>query len=105
MQYIGKCLNFTFLPVASNDNEDLLLLPCPSLDLALIRTIKRELHEENNQTGILLSSRKKRRFFQEVADAEHYILLRYFTFNAPEIILRHLKRRILDQYLFPKRKR
>lgn len=103
MQYIGKCLNFTFLPVASNDNEDLLALPFPALDLALIRAIKRELHEENKETGILLCSRKKRRFFQEVIDAERYILLRYFTVNTPEMILRHLKRHILDRYLFPKR--
>jgi hypothetical protein len=102
---MGQFINFTFLPVASNDNDDLLALPFPSFDLALIRELKYELRKENAQTGILLCSRKERRFFQEINDAERYILLRYFTFNVPEILLRRLKRHILDNYLFPKRRR
>lgn len=105
MQYIACCHNFTFLPVASNDNDDLLALAIPSFDLAFIRDIKYELRLENAQSGILLRSRKERRFFQEVVDAERYILLRYFTVNVPELTLRRLKRHILDQYLFPRLKR
>ncbi|NBX04129.1 MAG: hypothetical protein EBR02_08770 [Alphaproteobacteria bacterium] len=105
MQYIGSCLNFTFLPVASNDNDDLLSLPFPSLELSIIREIKRELCRENETTGILLSSRKERRFFQEVSDAERYIVLRYFTHGACEDMLRDLKRHIINAYLFPRKKR
>ena len=103
MQYIGCCLNFNFLPVASNDNDDLLALTFPSFDLALVRDIKYALKEENTKSGVLLSSRKERRFFQEVLDAERYIMLRYFTVGAPQDVLRSLKRRILDSYLFPRR--
>jgi len=102
MQDIGRCLNFTFLPVASNDNDDLLALPFPSFDLHTIRELKNLLREDNSETGLLLSSRKERRFFQEIIDAERYIILRYFTHNVPEFILRRLKRRILDNYLAPK---
>jgi hypothetical protein len=105
MQYVGYCYNFTFLPAASNDNDDLLALSVPSYDLAFIRDIKRHLRHENAQSGILLSSRKERRFFQEVVDAERYILLRYFTLNTPEAVLRGLKRHILDHYFFPRMKR
>lgn len=105
MQYMGWFLNFNFLPVASNDNDDLLALPFPSFDLALVRDIKHALKEENTRSGVLLSSRKERRFFQEVLDAEHYIMLRYFTVNACEDLLRRLERRILDSYLFPRRKK
>jgi hypothetical protein len=105
MQYVGRCLNFNFLPVASNDNDDLLSFAIPSFDLSIIRDIKRELREENAETGVLLCSRKDRRFFQEVVDAERYILLRYFSMDTPEITLRRLKRYILDHYLFPKMKR
>ena len=105
MQYIGRCLDFTFLPVASNDNDDLLSLPFPAFELSIIREIKRELYRDNEQTGVLLSSRKERRFFQEVSDAERYIVLRYFTQNAPEHVLRSLKRHILNNYLFPRKKR
>jgi hypothetical protein len=105
MQYIGCCLNFNFLPVASNDNDDLLALSFPSFDLALVRDIKYALKAENTKSGVLLSSRKERRFFQEVLDAERYIMLRYFTIGAPDEVLRKLKRRILDSYLFPRRGR
>jgi hypothetical protein len=105
MQYIGSCHNFTFLPVASNDNDDLLALMLPSIDLAFIREIKHDMREENAITGALLKSRKERRFFQEVVDAEQYILLRYFTKNACEDQIRRLKRYILDNYLFPRMKR
>lgn len=105
MQYVGYCYDFTFLPAASNDNDDLLALSVPSYDLAFIRDIKRHLRQENAQSGILLSSRKERRFFQEVVDAERYIMLRYFTLNAPESVLRSLKRHILDHYFFPRMKR
>lgn len=105
MQYVGQCLNFTFLPVASNDNEDLLSFSVPSLDLSIIRRLKRELRDENALTGMLLNSRKARRFFQEVVDAERYIVLRYFSLNPPEDVLRQLKRHILDQYLFPRGRR
>lgn len=105
MQYLACCLNFIFLPVASNDNDDLLSFAIPSIDLSLIRDIKRELREENAETGILLNSPKARHFFQEVLDAERYILLRYFTAHAPETTIRQLKRQILDRYLFPKMKR
>jgi hypothetical protein len=34
-----------------------------------------------------------------------YILLRYFSHNPPEDVLRQLKRHILDEYLFPRGKR
>ena len=105
MQYIGRCLNFTFLPVASNDNDDLLSLPFPEFELAIIREIKRDLCRENAQSGVLLQSRKERRFFQEVTDAERYIVLKYFTHNTPERVLRKLKRHILNNYLFPRKKR
>ncbi len=105
MQYIGSCHNFTFLPVASNDNDDLLALAIPAFDLAFIRDIKNDMRTENSYSGILLRSRKERRFFQEVVDAEKYILLRYFTMNTPELTLRKLKRHILDNYLFPRMKR
>ena len=104
MQYVGRYLNFIFLPVASNDNDDLLAFASPSVDLAFIREIKHDLREENAATGVLLSSRKQRRFFQEVMDAERYILLRYFTFGASDEA-RRLKRRILDRYLAPRQKR
>ena len=105
MQDVGRCLNFTFLPVASNDNDDLLSFAAPSFDLSIIRKIKSELRSENAETGALLCSRKERRFFEEVVDAERYILLRYFTYYVPETTLRQLKRRILDNYLFPKKRR
>ncbi len=105
MQYIGSCLNFTFLPVASNDNDDLLSLPFPALELSIIREIKRELCLENQQSGILLRSRRERRFFQEVTDAERYIVLRYFTHGACEQVLRELKRHIVSTYLFPRKRR
>lgn len=105
MQHLGYCLNFHFLPAASNDNEDLLSLPFPAFDLALIREIKRQLHFANRESGVLLNSRRERRFFQEVVDAERYILLRYFSFNTPELTLRKLKRHILDNYMFPKKRR
>ena len=92
-------------PVASNDNDDLLALPSPSFDLHFLRELKRVLREENSQSGMLLRSRRERRFFQEIADAERYILLRYFTVNTPEKILRTLRRHILDTYLSPKTSR
>lgn len=101
----GFMYSLTFLPAASNDNEDLLCFAIPLLDLSLIRNLKHELREENARTGILLRSAKSRRFFQEVLDAERYILLRYFTASAPEERVRQLKRHILDHYLFPKKKR
>ena len=103
MQHLGSYLNFYFLPVASNDNEDLLSLPFPAFDLALIREIKCQLQHANKESGILLNSRKERRFFQEVIDAERYIMLRYFSLNPPELTLRKLKRHILDKYMFPKK--
>lgn len=102
MQYVGCCHSLTFLPAASNDNEDLLALATPSFDLDLIRRIKRSLREENAENGMLLSSRKERRFFQEVSDAERYIVLRYFTPNAPKQLVKELKRYILNTYLSPK---
>lgn len=105
MLYVGWYLDFTFLPVASNDNDDLLALPFPAFELSLIQEIKNELRADNAVTGVLLNSKRDRRFFQEVMDAERYILLRYFTFNAPENVIRQLKRHILDNYLFPRRKR
>ena len=39
-------------------------------------------------TGMLLRSAKARRFFQEVQDAERYILMRYFSDNPCESALR-----------------
>jgi hypothetical protein len=104
MQHIGRHNDFIFLPVASNDNDDLLSLPFPEFELALIREIKRDLCRENALSGILLKSRKERRFFQEVSDAERYIVLRYFTQNTPEKVLRRLKRHILNNYLAPRKK-
>ena len=105
MQYVERCLDFTFLPVGSNDNDDLLSFCVPSFDLSIIQEIKSELRAENALNGMLLCSRKERRFFEEVTAAERYILLRYFTQNAPELSLRRLKRSILDKYLFPKKKK
>lgn len=105
MQYVGQYLNFLFLPVASNDNDDLLALASPSSDLAIIRRLKCSMYEENMHTGILLRSRKERRFLQEIIDAERYIILRYYTSGAPETSLRKLKRYILDTYLFPRTRR
>jgi len=105
MQYIGQCHNIIYLPVASNDNEDLLCFTFPLVDLAFVRELKNDMRLQNSETGILLSSRKERRFFQEVVDAERYIILRYFTFGAPEEMILQLKRYILNHYLFPKRRR
>jgi hypothetical protein len=105
MQYIGRCHNFVFLPVASNDNDDLLALNSPCYDLSLIRKIKWQLLTENMETGMLLASRKERRFFQEILDAERYIVMRYFTKGAPEEAIRALKYYIISSYLCPKRKR
>ncbi len=105
MQYIGRCHNFVFLPVASNDNDDLLALNTPAFDLCLIREIKHQLLMENKFTGILLSSRKERRFFQEIVDAERYIVMRYFTTGAKEENVRQLKNYIVANYLCPKPRR
>jgi hypothetical protein len=105
MQHIGQSLSFTFLPVASNDNEDLLSFSIPSADLSFVQSIKHELQLENAVTGMLLHSKKSRKFFQEVVDAERYIMMRYFSANPCEQAIRELKRHILDEYLFPKKKR
>lgn len=105
MQYIGRCHNFVFLPVASNDNDDLLALNSPSNDLLLVREIKQQVLAENRETGILLSSRRERRFFQELLDAERYIVMRYFTSSASEDVIRALKHHIVSSYLCPKPKR
>src|SRR5688572_4881437 len=105
MPYIGQCLNFLFLPVASNDNDDLLALTSPAYELSLIRELKRSIREENAVSGILLQSPRERKFFQEITDAERYILLRYFTCNVPETLLRQLRRHIMNTYLFPRRRR
>jgi len=105
MLYVGHRLNVSFLAQASNDNDDLLDFATPAADLALIREIKDELRLENMDNGQLLCSRKNRRYFEEVVAAERYIVLKYFTHGTPEATLRHLKRHILDQYLFPRKKR
>lgn len=105
MQYIGRCHNFVFLPVASNDNDDLLALNTPHYDLSLVREIKQQLLMENMFTGMLLSSRKERRFFQEILDAERYIVMRYFTASAKEEVIRALKYYIVTSYLCPKPRR
>ena len=105
MQYIGRCHNFVFLPVASNDNDDLLDLTTPAYDLALIRDIKQQLLMENKFTGVLLSSRKERRFYQEIIDAERYIVMRYFTAGATKEMIRELKYYIVSNYLCPKPRR
>ncbi len=102
MQYVGSLSNLLLFPVASNDNDDLLALPAPADELRIIRELKRILRQENRETGVLLHSRKDRDFFQEIIDAERYILLRYFTLSPPEVLLRRLRRHILDAYLFPK---
>jgi len=94
-----------FLPVASNDNDDLLALDTPFYDLSLVRKMKRYLLEENMATGKLLSSRRERRFFQEILDSERYIVLRYFTSGASEESIRALKYYIVSSYLCPKKKR
>ncbi len=104
MQYVGSFQNLLLFPAASNDNEDLLALSSPADELQIIRALKRILYQENKETGILLHSRKERFFFQEIIDAEQYITLRYFTSSPPELMLRQLKRHILDNYLFPKRR-
>jgi hypothetical protein len=105
MQYVGVFQDLQFLPVASNDNDDLLALCAPANELNVLRALKYILRQENLETGILLRSRKERFFFQEVMDAERYILLKYFTISPPENVLRQLKRHIMDTYLFPRRKR
>ncbi len=102
MQYIEHIGRFIFLPVASNDNDDLLAVESPHCNLAFIRSMKREMQDENAHNGLLLRSRKKRRFFQEIQDAENYILMRYFSPAADSSRLNRLKRHILDRYLFPR---
>lgn len=105
MQYVGVFHGLHFLPVASNDNDDLLSLSAPANELCLLRALKYILRQENLQTGMLLRSRKERFFFQEIIDAERYILLKYFTISPPDNVLRQLKRHIMDTYLFPRRKK
>ncbi len=105
MQYVGRCHNLVFLPVASNDNDDLLALSTPFYDLSLIREVKQQLLMENMFTGVLLSSRKERRFFQEILDAERYIVMRYFTAIVREEAINALKRHIVSSYLCPKPRR
>lgn len=105
MQYVGFNHNIIIFPVASNDNEDLLALQFPISALSLIQEIKLLLVKDNLNSGILLSSRKERKFYQEVLDAECYITFRYFRPDTPEIVLRKLKRYILDRYLFPQKSR
>lgn len=102
MQYVDRFHSFDFLPVASNDNDDLLAIDTPEKNLNFIRSLKDEMREENAQDGLLLRSRKKRKFFQEILDAEYYILLRYFSAQPDAQMLRRLKRHILDHYLFPR---
>lgn len=102
MQYVDRFHSFDFLPVASNDNEDLLAIDAPEANLSMIRSMKEEMREKNAQDGLLLRSRRTRKFFQEVLDAEYYILLRYFSVAPDHSVMRRLKRHILDHYLFPK---
>lgn len=102
MRYIDFHHRFHFLPVASNDNEDLLAIESPHCNLAFIRSMKLEMQEENAHNGLLLRSRKKRKFFQEILDAENYILMRYFSAHPDVTTLNKLKRHILDRYLFPR---
>jgi len=102
MQYVDRFTRFDFLPVASNDNDDLLAIDAPERNLSMIRSLKNEMREENAQDGLLLRSRRKRKFFQEVLDAEYYILLRYFSAAPNHAMMQRLKRHILDHYLFPK---
>ena len=104
MQYVDGCFSFHFLPVASNDNDDLLAIDAPHSNLDLIRRLKEDMRAENAANGLLLRSRKQRRFFQEIVDAELYILLRYFSVMPDRAMMARLKRRILDLYLFPKLK-
>lgn len=104
MQYVDRFHGFDFLPVASNDNDDLLAIDTPENNLNLIRLIKQEMREENAKNGLLLRSRRKRKFFQEIVDAEYYILLRYFSLKPDYLVIQKLKRHILDHYLFPKTK-
>ncbi|MEZ5691076.1 MAG: hypothetical protein R3D71_05375 [Rickettsiales bacterium] len=94
-----------FLPVASNDNDDLLALSSPFLSLTLVREMKNYMLYENSVSGVLLYSRKERRFFQEILDSERYILMRYFSTNVKEENILFLKRYIIDNYLYPKIKR
>lgn len=102
MQYVDLFHEFDFLPMASNDNDDLLAIDTPESNLSIIRSLKNEMREENALNGLLLRSRRKRKFFQEIQDAEVYILLRYFTAKPDYRLLRKLKRHILDHYLFPR---
>jgi hypothetical protein len=102
MQYVDRLHSFDFLPVASNDNDDLLAIAAPESNLDFIRSLKHEMREENALDGLLLRSRKKRKFFQEILDAEYYILLRYFSATPNRPVMQKLKRHILDHYLFPK---
>lgn len=102
MQDVDHFYGFDFLPIASNDNDDLLAIATPEQNLTFIRYLKHEMLEENAQDGLLLRSRRKRRCFQEILDAEDYILLRYFSRQPDMALLRRLKRHILDHYLFPR---
>ena len=104
MQYVDRYHSFDFLPVASNDNDDLLAIDAPHANLSMIQSLKYEMREENAQNGLLLRSRRKRKFFQEVLDAEYYIMLRYFSAKPDREIMQKLRRHILDNYLFPKLK-
>jgi len=102
MRYLDFFHRFPTLQVAVNDNEDLLAIDSPEMNLAFIRSMKREMQSENAHNGLLLRSRKKRRFFQEILDAETYILMRYFNVGLEPVRLNRLKRHILDRYLFPR---
>ena len=51
---------FDFLPVASNDNDDLLAIETPEKNLDYIRSLKWEMREENARDGLLLRSRRRR---------------------------------------------
>ena len=102
MQYVDHFLGFDFLPVASNDNDDLLDICSPNVNLSHIRSVKKEMRDENARSGTLLRSRKRRKFFQEITDAEYYITLKYFSPRADQRVMHKLRRYILDHYLFPK---
>ncbi len=94
-------IRHSFLPVASNDNDDLLAPASPADELRTIRMVKQLVYEENRKTGYLLSKPSERRFLDEILDAERYLVLRFFTANASKTALSKLRRHILDSYLSP----
>ena len=106
MQYVdhlhGFSWGFDFLLVASNDNDDLLATASPEEYLNVLRSLIDEMLATHRDTGILLRSRRRRRTFQQLLDAQRYVLLRYFSAKPDMVMLGKLRRYLLDRYLMPR---